>query len=327
MFTISERNAHRTLVRGATLITRYGVERDSRNGKVLQMPQPTTFHYQNPVEKIVWFKERDANPFFHFMEALWMLGGRNDVDFVSRYVKTMGQFSDDGVTFNGAYGFRWRVHFGRDQLHDIVENLRRNQEDRRNVLTMWDGGHDLGLQSKDVPCNTQAYFQINPEGSLDMTVCNRSNDMVWGALGANCVHFAMLQEFMAAAVGVPVGGYWQMSANMHVYERHFELITKLNDVTVNNQDRYDLPLEHFPLMSIAPETWMQDLAIFLDEGPIVGFRDPFFRRVATPIYQAFQAYQNKNDPRRIDAALQILDQCKDPAWAMACSEWLERRRK
>ena len=40
------------------------------------------------------------------------------------------------------------------------------------------------LKSKDVPCNTHAYFAINAEGSLDLTVCNRSNDLVWGCLGA-----------------------------------------------------------------------------------------------------------------------------------------------
>ena len=32
---------------------------------------------------------------------------------------------------------------------------------------------------------------------LCMTVCNRSNDMLWGAYGANVVHMSMLQEFVA----------------------------------------------------------------------------------------------------------------------------------
>jgi hypothetical protein len=35
-----------------------------------------------------------------------------------------------------------------------------------------------------------------------MTVTNRSNDLCWGMLGANYVHFTILQEYLAARLGV-----------------------------------------------------------------------------------------------------------------------------
>lgn len=52
---------------------------------------------------------------------------------------------------------------------------------------------------------------------LNMTVFNRSNDLIWGTLGANVVHFSVLQEYMAARLGVKVGVYNQVSNNLHVY--------------------------------------------------------------------------------------------------------------
>src|SRR5690606_6235064 len=140
--------------------------------------------------------ERDANPFLHFFESLWMLAGRNDVDYMTRLVRRFAAYSDDGKTFNGAYGYRWRKWFGRDQLQQIIGALRSNPQDRRCVLGMWDAGHDLGLQSADLPCNTHIYFRIQDD-RLNMTVCNRSNDAIWGAVGANVVHMSFLQEYMA----------------------------------------------------------------------------------------------------------------------------------
>jgi len=88
-------------------------------------------------------------------------------------------------------------------------------------------------ETRDNCCNLSVVFEIEEipaycladreEGPsrtmrvLNMTVFNRSNDMVYGALGANVVHFSVLQEYMAACIGVEVGTYYQVSSNMHVY--------------------------------------------------------------------------------------------------------------
>src|SRR5690606_5311325 len=158
--------------------------------------------------RVLFNPERDCNPFFHLFEAMWMLAGRNDLAPLQYFVSTFGQFSDDGKTLNGAYGYRWRnaesshevinedygglgtvpgIEVDRvDQLNVIIEELRKNPDSRRCVLQMWNVQDDLMKISKsaDVCCNTNCYFLIT-DGKLDMTVCNRSNDMVLGMLGAN----------------------------------------------------------------------------------------------------------------------------------------------
>ena len=50
-----------------------------------------------------------------------------------------------------------------------------------------------------------------------MTVTNRSNDMIWGAYGANAVHMSVLLEYMAGMLGYGVGAYYQFSNNLHAY--------------------------------------------------------------------------------------------------------------
>lgn len=335
MHTIKVRNVHKALPEGLRLVQTRGVQQSSRNGPVLVVPTPVTTWYTKPRERVIFWADRDANPFFHFFECLWMLAGRNDVDFVSRYVKRMKDFSDDGKKFHGAYGYRWREHFDvdgggnpnlPDQLTTIIDRLQRFPEDRRCVLTMWDPCADLNADSKDLPCNTHVYFSRAAFGWLDMTVCCRSNDMILGAYGANAVHFSFLQEYMASAIGCPVASYWQVSNNYHAYKgSDYDKISHLSDAT-DGHDRKPCPYEMgsvvpYPIMSVDRKIWDEDLGVFFENGPIVGFRDPFFRQVVTPMYQAHEAYVQRD----FHGARDILAQCGASDWRTAATQWINRR--
>ncbi len=58
--------------------------------------------YECPRERVLFSRERDANPFFHLMESLWILAGREDLGFLEHFNSNMRQFSDDGTTFNAS---------------------------------------------------------------------------------------------------------------------------------------------------------------------------------------------------------------------------------
>jgi hypothetical protein len=202
-FSIEARNVHAALPEALQIITTHAERDNSRNGPVYVAPFPVNTCYRRPTERVIFWGDRDANPFFHFMEALWMLCGRNDVAFPAAYARQIKEYSDDGLTFWGAYGNRWRYWFSFDQLNWAIRRLRANPEDRRVVIAMWDGGLDpqkVNDGGKDVPCNTQIFLSARRKMAetdirvLDMQVCCRSNDILWGAYGANAVHFSMLQE-------------------------------------------------------------------------------------------------------------------------------------
>jgi thymidylate synthase len=349
MHVIRARNANQALpemmhyVRDSGLV----VKRDSRNGPVLQFAEPFCIKYQKPTQRVVFWEERDANPFFHLFESLWMIAGRNDVAYPARYSSNIAQFSDDGHTFHGAYGYRWRKHFqvlinpqkgagAIDQVATICDALSKNPEDRRQVLQMWDAAADLGGQGKDLPCNLMAVFNRAADGALNMVVYNRSNDIVWGALGANCVHFSMLQEFMAKWIGCEVGEYWQVSANMHAYT---ELTPALNACLpladkafpsdqVRSLDPYEHGSGHTPLISGSVQDWQRQLNMFLDVGPnAMGYHDPFFRRVAIPLAQAYEAFSDRSNPGRFENALNCVYRCSPCDWKVACISWLMRRQE
>lgn len=324
MKVIKVRNVHDALPEAIDRLDKEGVVRDSRNGSVTMFPEPVTTVYTHPTERVLFHPARDANPFFHFFESLWMLGGRNDVAFPALFVNSMRGFSDDGKTFHGAYGHRWRVHFGFDQLASIAAILRENPDDRRCVLQMWDADADLGKDGRDFPCNTQIYLSRSLDGSLDMTVCCRSNDIVWGAYGANAVHMSYLQEYLAGWIGCPVGTYRQVSNNLHAYHKTLPKVQSLEPWT----NPYALgQVEPYPMFKGATiEQINQDLHVFLTEGPIIGLVTPFFKRVVVPLWMAHKAYRDKSGAERYDTALEILQQCQATDWRRACEEWIERRR-
>lgn len=330
MRVFDARNVQQVLVPALRAIWAEGVDRESRNGPVKMFPEPVTTVYRQPRERVLFWPARDANPFFHLIESLWMLAGRNDVDTVAKYVTRMRSFSDDGVTFHGAYGHRWRHHFFRDQLAIIAEALKANPEDRRQVLQMWDANVDLARAGKDLPCNLLCTFQINTMNRLDMMVANRSNDMIWGAYGANAVHFSYLQEYMASQIGVAVGSYYQVSANFHAYRTTLDPLQNFEGTARENLDAIDpyarREVAPFPLMTIEPEAWDAELQMFISEPDAIGFRDPFFRRIAKPMVCAHRAFSDREDPRRFTRAMEYLSGMPaENDWRRAAAEWLGRR--
>lgn len=332
MKVISTRNPHQGLIEGIKLLHRDGVQRNSRNGFVIVSPQPVTTMYSHSTERVILWPQRDANPFLHLYEACWMLQGRNDILPLTRYASNFIDYSDDGLTQHGAYGHRWRQAFGVDQLKIVAETLFANHEDRRSVVQMWDARRDLGRQGKDLPCNLMATFQINTNGALDLTVFCRSNDIVWGAYGANAVHFSILQEYMARWIEVPVGIYRQISVNFHAYTKTLEPLRSLYTVSVDKHAPYNGMLVTPLWMTGSREDFDLDISEVIRNAD-GSFRDkiqnrswgPFAQIVYTMLY-AHHLWKCLPAPERYEQALEVLSVTHGSAdWIVAGKEWIQRR--
>ena len=290
-----------------------GLQEESRNGKVQALPEPFCATYQRPWERVLFHPERDANPYFHLMESLWMLAGAEDVAFLAQYNSNIARYSDDGVIFHGAYGHRWRYHFEKDQLIEIIAMLRADPTTRRAVLAMWDPMRDLGTQSLDLPCNLLCMFRVVRD-TLTMTITNRSNDLVWGAFGANAVHFSILHELIARAVGIPQGQMYQFTNNLHIYEQHWPMMESpyaLEDYPPT------IPLLH------GRETW-QDFVEDCEEL-VSGERQfitQFFNSVVQPARFSYDLYKTK-----MLGEYNGLSEMPYCDWKVAMEAWLERRNK
>lgn len=345
------RNVNEALENGLWHLHLSGILQDSRNGRVLRAPGPVITETFHPRERVLFSALRDANPFFHLLESFWMLAGRNDTASLTGYVARMQDFSDDGTTLNGAYGYRWREHFGYDQLSEVISDLRLNPNSRRAVVAMWDGGQQVhsggsyaidsdllkaARGSKDVPCNTHLYFDVI-DRKLNMTVCCRSNDAVWGAHGANAVHFSILQEYMALACGYQVGSMYQLSNNYHIYvdrpdtQRLFkpEEDGKAETVLYRGVDMYkDDGTMVLPLLQYKEDVRDLDLDIqdFFEYDGSKAPRTYFFQQVFAPLLGLHANYKAGVFSCKEDvtewASHKLIGNCD---WHRAGVDWVLRR--
>lgn len=296
----------------------YTTWEDTRNGKALTFTSPVLITHTTPYRRVLFDPKRDANPFFHYMEAVWMLAGAENVDFPAHFAKNIRNYSDDGITLRGAYGYRWRRAFEVDQLEELIYQLQKDKNTRRAVLAMWDPHLDLMIESKDKPCNTHAYFRVQ-NNALHLTVCNRSNDLVWGMLGANIVHMSILQEYVASSLGIVAGNYYQFTNNLHVYEGWDG-----EDKWERYPSRwyYDNPM--YPCWRFGPGTFDLDEAERFVEMRLdtdEPYRCRILRDNAEPMLLSWNAHKDGDD----HLALHYAKKIRDLDWSVACQAWLERR--
>ena len=333
MHVIRVRNVHQALPEALRLLDEEGIPRDSRNGPVRVIePGPVITTYSHPRERVIFWPQRDANPALHLYESLWMLVGRNDVTPLLQFTKQFLQYSDDGKTLHGAYGDRWRRAFGRDQLQVIADRLRDNPNDRRCVLQTWDTRLDLDRAGKDVPCNVMITFQCSSDRRLNMVVFNRSNDIVWGAYGANGVHLSMLQEYMTILIGCTMGTYTQVSVNWHAYEN---ILEDLKDMPRSGFLYSREPIDPYSsgevvttnMVTAGLNATLSKLLLIVDRPTQrVNFTTEW-GCTFDAVLCAHQAWCDLPSPTRYITALGILDTAptQNADWIVAMREWIQRR--
>ena len=357
MHTIEALNVHEAAQQGIEYLLHSGLEEQSRNGPVLVAPGPVTTTYLNPREHILLSPTRDANPWLHIFDALWILDGGSDSAFLAYFAKNMADYSDDGVSSWGGYGHRLRNFFGHDQLEEIIAELKVNPTSRRCAFTMWNAwpmagdydqnrhmnrdnpnlhDHDFHVAvsgGRDVPCNIGGVVDARGE-RLNLTIFNRSNDIIWGTYGANVVQFSLLLEYIAMRVGLPIGVYIQVSHNFHAYLEKASRVY-LRNVADDCAELFDG--EPLPLPGTALEAGFdEDLRVFMSwarhvirvgkgvDEPGPQFKTAFMQTVARPMFIAWTARKQKVHASNVDYWINVI---QAPDWQRACREWVERRKK
>lgn len=124
-----------------------------------------------------------------------------------------------------------------DQLRFVIEKFKQDIDTREAVITIHDPvsddfscheGEDKAsiLETKDTPCTRSIHFMI-VDGKMNCYVDMRSNDLIWGFSAVNVFNFTLMQEYVAAIVGVPVGKYYHKADNLHVYKDFIPMVEEI----------------------------------------------------------------------------------------------------
>ncbi len=321
----------------------HGVRVETRNGPAKRLPGVTTITLRHPWERVNFGAVRDANPFFHLIEAMAMLAGDvgNDVELLSYFAKNMLLYSDDGKEYNAFYGTRMRHYESSgmggqiDQLKEVCAILHKDPESRQACVCLWDPDLDLGTQTKDKACNVFMAFEVE-NGRVNMTTFNRSNDAIFGGVtGANVVHFSFFQEYVACALDLEMGVWHHSSANLHVYLSNPKWPGVLEDDLRNLMypdavqirlfkgyaDEFDVNLVRFiqelrgciEVLNKHEESWV--------EGTWGVCNNRFLNFTCVPMARAFIQWKLGNK----QAAYDLLFTVESTDWKVAGLLWFKRR--
>jgi thymidylate synthase len=230
VYTVHAPNASAALPALASMIMEHGDEVGSRQGNRVKEVLYSSIELERPWQREILTPGRKASLPAQIAETVWVLSGRNDIEWLSHYLPRAAEFSDDGSTWRGGYGPRLRNGRGVDQLAHVISLLRADPSTRRAVMSIYDPLLDT-VPGKDIPCNDFITFQCR-HGELYMGVTIRSNDLIWGWSGINAFEWSALQEIVAWMVGVRPGPLVFSQASLHIYDRHWNKALQLADVNV-----------------------------------------------------------------------------------------------
>ena len=217
---------------------------------VMQEILHANFYIENPRERWVVSRVPAINPAFAIAEVFWILAGSNDSAFINFWNPSLPKYAGNSDTYHGAYGYRIINQFGINQLERAFYALKNNPDSRQVVIQLWDASNDFPDESgkpvsADIPCNLFSMPKVR-NGKLEWTQVMRSNDLYRGT-PYNIVQFTTLQEIMAGWLGLEIGGYYQVSDSLHVYEsdaqelkcQQPQVSCRNNDILSIDKDRYD----------------------------------------------------------------------------------------
>lgn len=193
-------------------------------------------------------------------EIAWFLQARQNVNFIRSYAPIWDKFvEEDGQTVEAAYGFRWRNHFGRDQIEDAINALASNKTDRRVFISAWDPANDgLGRPSRNVPCPVGFTLSIT-DGRLNSTLLIRSSDVFVG-LPYDVMGHALLMTAILASLRhknprdlslLQLGKMHVTLAHPHLYEPHLDMVDTALSLIPNEQGTWYAISTGIPM----PQTW------------------------------------------------------------------------
>lgn len=267
---------------------------------------------ENPRERCYIIPHRYNNIFATIAETMWVLGGRDDIAFLRRYLKRAGDFSEDGITWSGAYGKRLQNWYGINQIEELYKKATKNKFavfSRRLVAVLYDPQRDLRDKLLDCPCNNWIQFIVTPEKKLDMQVSLRANDIIWGFSGINQFEWSILQEIFARWLGVEVGKYYQFVGSFDLFSRHFKRAQ--NILQTKGKDIYEDNALPKIIVDIEHDNFKKEMDTFFEIESQIGIIDEscflhylksvessFIRNVLLLLY-AYDLFKNRKDDELI----------------------------
>lgn len=161
-------------------------------------------------------------------ELLWFLAGDTNIAYLkANGVRIWDEWADEAGELGPVYGHQWRSwptpDGGKiDQIRNVVEQIRRNPDSRRLIVSAWNVADvdDMALP----PCHCLFQFYV-ADGKLSCQLYQRSADIFLG-VPFNIASYALLTMMVAQVTGLEPGEFIHTFGDAHLYSNHLEQADK-----------------------------------------------------------------------------------------------------
>jgi len=157
-------------------------------------------------------------------ELIWFLRGDTNTAYLKQHgVSIWDEWADANGDLGPVYGRQWRAWPTADggvvdQIRWVVEEIRRNPDSRRLIVSAWNVG-ELPKMAL-MPCHTLFQFYV-AHGKLSCQLYQRSGDIFLG-VPFNIASYALLTHMVAQVCGLGVGDFVHTLGDAHLYNNHVE---------------------------------------------------------------------------------------------------------
>lgn len=169
-------------------------------------------------------------------ELLWFLDGGTNIQYLNEHgVRIWNEWADPQGDLGPIYGSQWRNWNGEgiDQISMVIDQIRKNPDSRRMLVTAWNPGV-LPVPGKSFaenvaegraalpPCH--AWFQFYVANSrLSLQMYQRSADIFLG-VPFNIASYALLNLMVAQVTGLEPGEFILTFGDAHIYLNHLDQV-------------------------------------------------------------------------------------------------------
>lgn len=197
-------------------------------------------------------------------ELLWFIAGDTNIQYLhDNKVTIWDEWADENGDLGPVYGHQWRSwatpQGGKiDQLANVVEQLKKNPNSRRHIVSAWNPGEVDNMALP--PCHAMFQFYV-ADNKLSCQLYQRSADVFLG-VPFNIASYALLTQMIAQVCGYELGEFIHTLGDTHIYLNHFEQVeTQLSreprelpkmEINPDVKSIFDFKYEDFNLINYDP---------------------------------------------------------------------------
>ena len=215
-----------------------------------------SFEITDPTAIDIKVEDRKFSTGYALTEWLWYLSCDRNTNNIGKMAKIWNQISDNKGEVESNYGT-----YIAPQWSWILGELTDDRDSRRATIVINQVHHKFSNE-KDYPCTQYIQFFIR-ENKLHMGVNMRSNDLIFGLCNdvfTFCLfHQLMLNDLNDRGAELELGSYFHHAGSLHVYERHFNMVSDINSKNHSSEECRRFELSSGVTMSGCPVLPQMDM--------------------------------------------------------------------